>query len=137
MSKELNNKLNDAIAREMGVSIQYMWQHVTAEGMQSPPVATLLREIAIVEMRHAEIIAERLNLLGGTPTTQPTPIKVGKTLVGMLKEDVVAEQEAIKLYREIIKLAQEEEDYTTRRLFEEILADEEGHLDSFKSFLKK
>jgi len=136
MSKELNDKLNDAIARELAVSIQYMWQHVMAEGMESIPVTDILKKIAIVEMKHAEDIAERLNYLGGTPTTQPTSIKIGKTLEDMIKEDIAAEESAIKLYKDIIHLADKEDDITTRRLFENILADEEEHLDTFKSLLK-
>jgi len=105
--------------------------------MESPVVTDILKKIAIVEMKHAEDIAERLNYLGGTPTTQPTPIKIGKTLEGMIKEDFAAEEDAIKLYKEIVHMADKEDDITTRRLFEEILADEEGHLAEFQTLLGK
>ena len=137
MSKELNDKLNDAIAREIAVSIQYMWQHVMGEGMESPGVLDVFKKIAVVEMKHAEAIAERLDFLGGTPTTKPDEIKIGGSLQKMIKDDIMAENDAIKLYRDVIKLAQKEEDITTRRLFEEILADEEGHLAEFQTLLGK
>jgi bacterioferritin len=137
MSKELNDKLNDAIAREIAVSIQYMWQHVMGEGMESPGVLEVFKKIAIVEMKHAEAIAERLDFLGGVPTTQPTPIKVGKTLVNMIQIDVAAEKDAIRLYKEIIQLADKESDIVTRKLFEDILVDEEGHLAEFQTLLGK
>ncbi len=137
MSKELNDKLNQAIAREIQVSIQYMWHHVMASGINSIAVKDVFEKIAIQEMKHAEEIAERLTYLGGTPTTQPDPIKVGGTLEKMLKDDLQAEQEAIKLYKGIIDLARKEEDHTTRRLFEKILADEEEHADTFATLLEK
>lgn len=74
MSKELNDKLNQAIARGSQISIQHMWHHVMASGINSAAVAEIFREIALQEMKHAEGIAERLNRLGGTPTIRPTPI---------------------------------------------------------------
>ena len=137
MSKELNDKLNDAIAREIAVSIQYMWQHVMGEGMESPAVTEIVKKTAITEMKHAEAIAERLDFLGGVPTTQPTPIKIGKTLINMIELDIEAEKDAIRLYKEIINLADEEKDVVTRKLFEDILSDEEGHLNEFQTLLKK
>lgn len=137
MSKELNDKLNQAIAREIQVSIQYMWHHVMASGINGAVVKEVFEKTAITEMKHAEALAERLNYLGGTPTTQPDPIKVGGTLEKMLKDDLKAEEEAIKLYKEIIALAGKENDHTTRRLLESILADEEEHHDTFSTLLEK
>jgi bacterioferritin len=137
VSKELNDKLNQAIAREIQVSIQYMWHHVMASGINSSSVKDVFEKTAVTEMKHAEALAERLNYLGGTPTTQPDPIKVGGTLEKMLQDDLQAEKEAIKLYKEIIDFARKEEDHTTRRLFESILADEEEHADTFSTLLEK
>ncbi len=135
-SKELMDKLNDAIARELQVSVQYMWQHVMATGMDAEPVREIFKQIAITEMKHAEEIAERLDYLGGRPTTKPTPIKIGETLKEMIELDKQAEEEAIELYREIIELAEKERDYTTKRLFEQILADEEEHHGDFSGLLE-
>lgn len=128
--------LNKAIAREIGVSVQYMWQHVMAMGMKSPEVKDIFEDIAIEEMKHAEKIAERLFYLGGTPTTKPTPIKVGGSLKEMVEADLEAENEAIEMYRKIIDLASENEDSTTRLLFEEILTAEEEHKHTFTILLK-
>lgn len=136
MASELLELLNKAISRELGVSVQYMWQHVMAIGMESPAVEDIVRDISIVEMKHAEAIAERLFYLGGTPTTQPTPIKVGGTLREMIEADLEAEKEAIEMYRKIIEVAAREKDTTTRRLFEEILANEEDHADTFSTLLE-
>lgn len=136
MAGELLDLLNKAIARELGVSIQYMWQHVMAMGMQSPEIKDIFKEIAIVEMKHAEKIAERLFYLGGVPTTKPTPIKVGGSLREMVEDDLRLEDEAIEMYRKIIEVAAREEDSTTRLLFEEILSAEEEHKHTFSILLK-
>lgn len=137
VSEKLINLLNQSIARELAVSIQYMWQHVMAVGVESPAVTDIFKKIAIVEMKHAEKIAERLDYLGGVPTTKPSEIKVGGDLKKMIKDDLEAEKEAITLYKQVIKTAEEEDDVVTRRLFEEILADEEEHENTFKTLLSE
>jgi bacterioferritin len=134
-SKKLLDMLNQAIAMELQVSIQYMWQHVLATGVDSAAVADIFKEFAITEMKHAEAIAERLAYIEGTPTTKPEPIFVGGTLKEMLQTDVKAEEMAIALYKQIIKVADGEGDVTTRRLVEDILGDEEGHHDTFTNIL--
>ena len=134
-SKKLLDGLNKAIARELGVTIQYMWQHVMAMGMESPAVRDMFEDIAVEEMKHAEAIAERLYYLGGTPTTAPTPILVGGELKKMLKADLDAENEAIDMYKGIIKDAIADSDPVTRLLFEQILSDEEDHADQFMTTL--
>ncbi len=135
-SEKLLNLLNEAIAREISASVQYMWNHVMARGMRSPEIRDKLREISIVEMKHAESIAERLDYLKGVPTTKPTPVDTGKSLEEIIKQDLVKEQEAISMYKDIIKLAEDECDITTRRLFEEILGDEEDHHNEFQTLLE-
>ena len=137
MSKELLDLLNLGIAREIQVSIQYMWQHVQATGIKAAAVEDIFKNIAITEMKHAEKIAERLAFLGGEPTTKPDPIFVGPNLEEMIKTDIKAEKEAMALYKQTIKVAEKDGDTTTRRLFEEILADEEEHLDTFTKLSEK
>lgn len=136
-SKELLGLLNDAVARELQVSIQYMWQHVQWSGVKGFAVQEELKKIAITEMKHAEAIAERLVYLGGTPTTKPAEIFVGKTLKEMIERDVKDEENAIKLYKEIIEKARKENDVTTAVLFEGILKDEEEHHDFFTTLLEE
>ncbi|MFX1486226.1 MAG: bacterioferritin [Promethearchaeota archaeon] len=135
-SKELMDMLNDAIARELQVSIQYMWQHVLWKGVTLFTVKDELKAIAITEMKHAEAIAERLAYLGGTPTTKPNPIFVGDNFEEMIKRDIKDEEGAIELYKKIINQARKEGDETTKKLLRQILADEEGHHDTFTSLLE-
>lgn len=136
-SVKLKELLNRGIARELQVSVQYMWQHVQATGIKGALVEGIFKDIAIAEMKHAEAIAERLSYLEGVPTIKPNPIFVGANLEEMIRNDIKAEEEAITLYRETIKVAQEEKDTTTRRLFEEILEDEEEHHDTFTKLMQK
>jgi bacterioferritin len=136
-SGKLTELLNKAIAREIQVSVQYMWQHVMAKGLESAEIADTFEDIAVTEMKHAEKIAERLFYFDVTPTTKPAPIEVGGDIRHMLEVDAKAEEEAIDLYKEIIKQAASEGDTTTRLLFEEILAEEEGHHDTFTTLLGK
>ena len=136
-SSALTDLLNQAIAREIQVSVQYMWQHVMAKGLESAEIADEFEDVAITEMKHAEKIAERLFYFDIVPTIKPTPIKVGGTMTEMLDADAKAEEEAIELYKKIIKQALSEGDTTTRLLFEEILSEEESHHDTFTTLLGK
>ena len=136
-SKKLMDMMNEAISLELQVSIQYMWQHVQVKGINSETVAGVVKGISMTEMKHAERIAERLDYLGGTPTTKPAPINVGTTVKEMLETDKMNEEAGIKLYKEIIKVANEEGDVVTRTLFESIVAEEEGHHNTFSTLLEK
>jgi bacterioferritin len=136
-SSKLTDMMQKAIAREIQVSVQYMWQHVMAKGLESAEIADVFKDVAISEMKHAEKIAERIFYFDIAPTTKPDPIKVGGTLKEMLEFDAKAEEEAIDLYKEIIKQATSEGDSTTRLLFEEILSAEEDHHDTFTTLLGK
>jgi bacterioferritin len=135
--KELMDLLNQAVAREIQVSVQYMWQHVLWKGVKGFAVKDALKKIAIEEMKHAEAIAERLNYLGGIPTTKPTPIFLGDTLKEMIEQDKKDEEGAIVLYKRIIDVSRREGDEVTNHLFREILSDEEDHHDIFTSLLEE
>ncbi len=136
-STKLTDLMQQAIAREIQVSVQYMWQHVMAKGLESAELADVFEDTAITEMKHAEKIAERLFYLGVAPTTTPAPIATGRSLTEMLELDAKAEEEAIDLYKKIIRQAESEGDSTTRLLFEEILSEEEDHHDTFTTLLGK
>jgi bacterioferritin len=136
-SEKLKEMLNKAIAREIQVSIQYMWQHVQVIGVKGVAVQDKFQQTAVAEMKHAEKIAERLWYLGGTPTTKPDTITVGKTMKEFLELDTKAEEEAIVMYKQIIEMAQKEGDITTAFMFKEILEDEEEHHDLFTTMLEE
>ena len=134
-SEKLLEFLNKGIARELQVSIQYMWQSIQMTGLEGETAKGIFRKIAIAEMKHAEALAERLDALDGVATIQPDPIHVGQSLIEMLKQDERNEEGAITLYKQAIQEAQKEGDYTTRRLLEKILAEEEDHINTFGKML--
>lgn len=138
ISDSLRKMLQDAIARELQVSIQYMWQHVVWRGVKGYAVKDAFEEIAIQEMKHAEQIAERLFYLSDEyPTIKPSPINVGANLREMLEQDIRDEENAIHLYKDIIKAAEAEGDVTTAEIFRDILEQEEEHHDTFSTLLEE
>ena len=94
-SQKLLEYLNKGIARELQVSIQYMWQHVQVTGTDGVIVEDIFRKTAIAEMKHAERLAERLDYLNGVATTKPDPIFVRGSLIEMLKQNEQDEEKAI------------------------------------------
>lgn len=128
--------LNDLRARELAVIMQYMRHHYLVTGADGLAVADEFKSIAITEMKHAEELAERIDYLGGDPTTKPWEIKMGQTtLEEMAAADAGSEAEAVDLYKAAIETLSATDDVTTRRLLEDILADEEEHLDTFNKML--
>lgn len=137
VSQEFLELLNKAIARELQVSIQYMWQHVQWKGVKGFAVQEELKKIAVTEMKHTEAIAERLVYLGGKPTTKPEPIFAGETLREMIERDKLDEENALMLYKQIIQAANNERGITTAELFRKTLGEEEERHDFFKSLLEE
>jgi bacterioferritin len=140
--------LNQAVAREFQVSLQYMLQHAKMEKLMRKCIAEnilldkttydavgkFLREIAIEEMKHAAAAMERIYLLGGEATTKADKIVVGNSLSEFAKLGVKAEEEALVLYRKIIAAAAKIGDWETREMFEEIYAAEEKHMFKFQDY---
>lgn len=128
------NVLNEALATEIVCVLRYRFHYHMATGLHSAAVAEEFLEHAKEEQQHADSIAERITQLGGKPEMNPAFIsqmshseyKEGDSLIGMLREDLIAERIAIDSYREIIKFFGEK-DTTTKRMLEEILAKEEEH----------
>ena len=141
--------LNMAVAREIQVSIQYMLQHTKMEKLirkvipenilvdktTYDAVGKFLKEFAIVEMKHAADIMERIYYLGGSATTKADKITIGKNLSEFAKLGAKAEEEALMLYRKIIKTAREVGDRTTRQMFQKIYKEEEEHLFKFQEYI--
>lgn len=155
-SSNLVDLLNQALARELQVSVQYMLQHAVgaSQGLSSSAASSIdkqnkfiashsmyflpgatLKKIAITEMRHAEAISERIVTLGGEPTTQPAKIMLDMTAKAMLENDREQERSAIELYRSIITSAEKEHDDITAGLFKSILKDERNHHCLFTALL--
>jgi bacterioferritin len=135
--------LNEALATEIVCTLRYKRHYFMAQGIASDSVKQEFAEHATQEQEHADRIAERIVQLGGEPDLNPDTLTSrshaeyveGSSLVEMLREDLIAERIAIDSYREMVAYLGEE-DPTTRRLMEEILAKEEEHADDLASLLE-
>jgi bacterioferritin len=128
--------LNDLRSRELAVVMQYMRQHYTVTGPDGMLHADTFKSVAVTEMKHAEALAERIEFLGGSATTQPEKFESEfEGLKEMAKADFSAESDAVMRYRAAIRVADAHGDPTTRRMLEGILNDEEGHLKTFTDML--
>ena len=128
--------LNELRARELAVIMQYMRHHYIVTGSDGLALAGEFKETAVTEMKHAESLAERIDFLGGDPTTKPDAIRTGdSTLAAMAEADLAAENDAVMLYNDAIATVGALGDVTTRRLLEDILADEEEHVGTFRRML--
>ncbi|MEE8575272.1 MAG: ferritin-like domain-containing protein [Thermodesulfobacteriota bacterium] len=134
-TKQIIDLLNASRSSELGAISQYMNHYYSASGIGSLAVKETFRQSGLDEMLHAEKLAERVAALGGIPTLRSAPVKRGGDLKKMIKDDLELEKKAIKRYNEQIKICEKLGDYTTRRLLEDILIEEEGHADTGASLL--
>lgn len=136
--------LNEALATELVCVLRYKRHYYMAEGINSGPVAAEFLQHAAEEQGHADQIAARIVQLQGEPDFNPATLiarshaeyKEGSSLEDMLREDLVAERVAIASYSEMIDWLGNN-DVTTRRMLEDILAVEEEHADDLLSFLRE
>jgi bacterioferritin len=128
MDKEkVLKELNHALTTEYQAVIQYLTHAAIAKGMDSDTVITLLKHIAEEEMKHAEILRERIFWLGGTPTMDVDKRILAEDIQEMLKVNAKAEEDAIKMYKGILKMLNHIEDIQLYEAIEEILEDEIEH----------
>ncbi len=145
--------LNKAVAAEICGIIQYTNQHEKAAllelRMKKTPLETvqgtnyqgvvskLLKDVFMQEMAHLEKISERIYLVDGEAVTKPNPLPVvGKTPLEILRLDHKLEADTIALYRQIIAEAMKRGDTTTRRIFEDIVLQEEDHYWTFDDYVR-
>lgn len=136
--------LNEALATEIVCVLRYKRHYYTASGIHAQGVAEEFAEHAAEEQAHADQIAERITQLGGAPDLDPEGLTArshseyvpGDDLLEMIKEDLVAERIAIESYAEMVRYLGDN-DPTTRRLMEEILAKEEEHADDLRTLLER
>jgi bacterioferritin len=136
--------LNDALATELVCVLRYKRHHFTAHGLASPAIAEEFMVHAQAEAGHADKLAERIVQLGGEPDFSPDSLTershaqydASLDLREMLRANLVAERVAIEAYRQMIGLIGDK-DPTTRRILEQILADEEEHADELKDWLDR
>jgi bacterioferritin len=136
--------LNDALATELVCVLRYKRHYFTASGLSSPAIADEFLVHANEESAHADRIARRIMQLGGEPDFSPSTLlqrshadyDESMDLGTMVRVNLVAERIAVEAYRQMIALIGDK-DPTTRRMLEDVLADEEEHADELKDWLDK
>ena len=129
--------LNDAVGKEIATSLQYMYFHTHFEDDRYRYLSRILREISIAEMRHIEEFSDRILFLQGdvdmNPSFRTRRITEPKE---MLRLAMQLEQSTIDSYNEASRIASECKDAVTHRMFQDIIAEEERHLDTFRTELQ-
>jgi bacterioferritin len=137
--------MNEALASEILCVLRYRHHQIIAKGINYPQVAAEFAEHAADEQEHMMRIAERIDQLGGDPDFNPatianrSPTEYGSSgaevdLVELIKEDLIAERIAIQVYRKLVNYFGNA-DPTSRRLFEDILSDEEDHANDLSDLI--
>jgi bacterioferritin len=140
--KQVIKVLNEVLATELVCVLRYKRHYYVASGIHSEAVRAEFLEHAREEQEHADSVAERIIQLNGEPDFNPEILAgrshsqyvEGSDLVSMIEEDLVAERIAIETYLEIVRWLGDE-DPTTRRLVESILAKEEEHAEDLSTLL--
>ena len=124
--------LNKARALELRAIPQYMNQHYNLDDMDYGDMAANIKLIAIDEMRHAEMFAERIKELDGEPTAEPAgKVERGQKVEDVFSFDANLEDDAIEMYNQFMNLCLENNDGQSAKLFEAIINDEQLHYNYF------
>lgn len=130
-------RLNQALRLELGAVNQYWLHYRLTEDWGFTKFAKKEREESIEEMHHADRLIERIIFLEGHPNLQTVaPLRIGQNIREVLQADLAGEYDAVENYREARDVCENVRDYVTKNLFEELLADEEGHIDFLESQLE-
>ncbi|GAA3197888.1 ferritin-like domain-containing protein [Actinocorallia longicatena] len=135
---------NEALATELVCVLRYKRHYYTATGLHAEGVAAEFRQHAAEEQEHADLLATRIVQLGGEPDFNPDTLTARShaeydeslDLIEMIKEDLVAERVAVQSYTEIVQWLGDG-DPTTRRVFENLLSQEEEHADDLRGLLER
>ncbi len=122
--------LNEALHEELVAINQYFIHAEMCENWHYDRLGELIKKESISEMKHAEMLIERILFLDGSPNlTERIELTVGKNVKEQLESDLKLEIEAVGMYNRAIETARKEGDNASRELFERLLKDEEGHVD--------
>lgn len=126
--------LNKARAMELQAIHQYMNQHYNLDDLDYGDLAAKVKLIAIDEMRHAEMFAERIKELGGEPVTgHDGTVKKGQAVDGIFPFDANLEDDTIEVYNQFLLVCRENGDSISMKIFEEIIDEEQMHYNYFDS----
>jgi bacterioferritin len=122
-------ELNKALQEELTAINQYFLHAEMCENWGYHKLSEFIKKQSIGEMKHAEVLIERILFLDGSPSMVPLDLKVGGTVKGMIESDLSLELSAVKQYNDAVAIATKEGDNGSRDLLVELLKDEEEHVD--------
>ncbi len=129
--------LNDAIGREIATTLQYMYFHARFEDARYRHLSRIMREVAIAEMRHTEAFSDRIFFLEGDVNMNAAfQSRQMSDTAEMLQFAMQLEQSTIDFYNEASRIAAEYKDAVTHKMFQDIIVEEENHLDTFRTELQ-
>ena len=129
------SELNKALREELTAINQYFLHAEMCENWGYRKLSEYIKKQSIGEMKHAEVLMERILFLDGTPSMMPLELNVGGTVKGMIESDLALEISAVKQYNDAIAIATKEADNGSRDLLVELLKDEEDHVDFLEAQL--
>lgn len=130
--KKVIEVLNEARGMELHAISQYMNHHYNLDDMDYGELAKNMKLIAIDEMRHAEMFAERIVELGGEPVAKSAnKIQKGDEPKQIFASDSALEDDTVDKYNQFLLVCRENGDSTTMKLFEEIIDEEQEHFNYF------
>jgi len=133
---EVIDILNKALKHELAAVNQYWLHYRTTENWGFTRLAKKERKESIEEMEHADKLVARIIFLEGLPNMQDIgPLRIGQNLKEVIECALAAEREARELYTKAREICRRNEDYVSMELFEELLEDEEGHIDFLETQL--
>jgi bacterioferritin len=128
--------LNEGLKEELTAISQYFLHAEMCENWGYHRLGELVKKQSIDEMKHAEVLIERILFLEGTPNMgMSLALKVGSTVKAQIEADLALELEAVANYNAAMKTCVEEGDNTSRELFRKLLDDEEKHVDFLEAQL--
>ena len=122
-------ELNKALREELTAINQYFLHAEMCENWGYHQLSAYIKKQSIGEMKHAEVLIERILFLDGSPSMQPLELTVGSTVKQMIESDLALEISAVKQYNDAVKIATEQGDNGSRDLLVQLLKDEESHVD--------
>jgi bacterioferritin len=135
-SEKVIERLNEALLLELGAVNQYWLHYRMLDDWGLGKLAKKEREESIEEMHHADKIIERIIFLEGHPNLQKVgALRIGQDVREVLESDLAGEHDARASYSKSRDICHDEGDYVTMKLFEELLKDEEGHIDFLETQL--
>ena len=135
--KKVIEQLNEALFLELGAVNQYWLHYRLLEDWGYTLLAKKEREESIEEMHHADKLIDRIIFLEGHPNLQTlAPLRIGQNVKEVLEADLAGEYDARTAYKQSRDICHAAGDYVSMKLFEELLADEEGHINFLESQLQ-